>query len=121
MDIMWDALRLYGRDEPICASMAAFLTGLLGMSQVAGAQGDICVQPAGAPLIVVQPAYGLPAGVDVCPGKPVLDLGVHDIDALWREWEWKGVTLLTSVVGPANARAFYARMPGEYLLRVHQH
>ena len=55
------------------------------------------------------------------PGAVALDLGVRNIDMLWREWEWNGVTLLTGVTGLESDRAFYAHMPGGYLLRLHQH
>ena len=120
MDVILGALRLFGRDESSCASMTAFLTSTLGMNQVSGIKDGIGVRPGSGPLIVVQQARCLPAGVEVSPGQTVIDLGVCDIDALWREWEWQGVTFLTNVLGLEHDRAFYARMPEGYLLRMYQ-
>ncbi len=120
MDMGLDMLRMYGRDESSCVSMTTFLTGVLGMNPLASNQGVRCLQPCRGPLIVVERATSLPPGVTVNPGAVALGLGVREIDSLWREWEWKGVTLLTDMMGLDYERAFFAHMPGGYLLRVHQ-
>jgi hypothetical protein len=100
--------------------MTTFLIGALGMNPLASNQDARCLQPYCGPLIVVQQASSLPTGIEARPGEIAIDLGVRNVDMLWREWEWKGVTLLTGVMGLDSGRAFYAHMPGGYLLRVHQ-
>ena len=120
MDAVLDTLRLFGRDESSCASMTMFLAGTLGMNPLTNNQGVRCLQPYRGPLIIVQQANRLPPGVEVGPGEIAIDLGVRNVDMLWRELEWKGVTLLTGVMGLDHERAFFAHMPGGYLLRLHQ-
>ena len=110
MDAVLDTLRLFGRDESSCASMTTFLTGTLGMNLLISNQGVRCLQPCHGPFIVVQQVNRLSAGVEVVPGEIAIDLGVRNVDMLWRELEWKGVTLLTGVMGLDHERAFFLRI-----------
>lgn len=74
---------------------------------------------AGDAFIALQAMARIPGGKDVPAGASELGFVVDDVDAVYRDWEARGVELISAPQDFPFGRAFDARDPEGHLLNVY--
>ncbi len=114
-----DLVNLFVRDIEQARRFWSETLGFPVIQELSGA-GFVALRPAGGSIIALQDAATLPPGQAVQPGGFELGLKVDDVDAVWQDWQARGVPLLTPPMDLPFGRTFLAQTPDGHLVRVYR-
>ena len=100
----------------------AFYTETLGLPVIAELSGPafVALRPAHRSPIALQDTATVPPELVGAPGGVEIGLEVEDVDAVWRDWAGKGVTIVEGPRDYPYGRAFLAHDPEGHRLNVYR-